>query len=86
VSAARDWDAAEQERRLDRWQWAAMILSLDDIDTCRSIMRGLPVRAGNLDAFVLRRALRGAPLPDPETYIAVDADMFDAVSEAGPLS
>jgi hypothetical protein len=61
-----------------------MMLALD-LDACRSTLNGLPVRAGNLDAFVLRRALRGGPLPDAEEYLTVDAAMLDAVAEAGPL-
>lgn len=65
-------------------EWAAMMLALD-VDTCGSILRGLPVRAGNLDGFVLRRALRGGPLPDAEDYIVITKVMVDAVAEAGPL-
>jgi hypothetical protein len=64
--------------------WATMMLALD-VDTCESILSGLPVRAGNLDGFVLRRALRGGPLPDAENYFQVTAGMLDAVVEAGPL-
>jgi hypothetical protein len=56
-----------------------------DLDTCGSVLRRLPVRAGNLDGFVLRRALRGGPLPDPESYLVVSPEMLDAVAEAGPL-
>jgi hypothetical protein len=57
-----------------------------DVDTCRSILRGLPVRVGNLDRFVLRRALRAAaPLPDPEDYLLVDGEMLAAIAEAGPI-
>jgi hypothetical protein len=67
-----------------RLQWAAMMLALD-VDSCASILRGRRVRAGNLDGFVLRRALRGAPLPDPEDYIDVTPEMHEAVDEAGPL-
>jgi hypothetical protein len=65
-------------------EWAAMMLTLD-VNTCGSVLRGLPVRAGNLDGFVLRRALRGAPLPDAEDYIVITGEMLDAVDEAGPL-
>jgi hypothetical protein len=65
--------------------WAAMMLALD-VDTCRSIMRGLPVRAGNLDGLVLRRALRGGLLPNAEGYIEITGEMLDAVDEAGPLA
>lgn len=68
-----------------RIQWAAMMLALD-VDTCASILRGRRVRAGNLDGFVLRRALRGGPLPDPEDYIQITAEMLEAVDEAGPLT
>jgi hypothetical protein len=64
--------------------WAALMLALD-IDTASSILRGLRVRAGKLDGFVLRRALRGDLLPDPEDYIEVAGEMLDAVNEAGPL-
>jgi hypothetical protein len=64
--------------------WAVLMLALD-FSTCRSILRGLPVRAGNLDGFVLRRALRGGPLPDAEEYVEVTDDMLEAVDEAGPL-
>jgi hypothetical protein len=64
--------------------WAATILALD-VDTCASILHGRRVRAGNLDGFVLRRALRGAQLPDVEDYIEITDEMLDAVNEAGPL-
>jgi hypothetical protein len=74
-SAERDGMAAH---------WPAMMLALD-LETCRSILQGRRVRAGNLDGFVLRRALRGAPLPDAEAYIAVTAEMLEAVNEAGAL-
>ena len=63
---------------------AAVVLSLD-LDVCRSILRGVPVRAGRLDAVVLRRALRGEPLPSADVYLAVDDDMLAAVVEAAPL-
>jgi hypothetical protein len=49
-------------------------------------VRGLPVIAANLDGEVLRRALRGAPLPPASEFIEVDVDMLDAVAEAGPLT
>jgi hypothetical protein len=64
--------------------WPAMMLARD-VDTCGSILRGLPVRVGNLDRFVLRRALRGGRLPDPEDYLLVDAKMLAAIDEAGPI-
>ena len=61
------------------------MLSLS-LDVCQSILRGRPVRAGTLDALVLRRALRGGRLPDPECYLVVDEAMLDAVAEGGPLT
>ena len=67
-----------------RLQWAAMMLALD-VDNCASILRGLRVRAGNLDGVVLRRALRGGELPDPEDYVQITGEMLEAVDEAGPL-
>jgi hypothetical protein len=74
----------ELARVRSRRFWAAMMLVLD-VDTCESILRGLPVRAGNLDGFVLRRALRGAELPQSESYLEVGDEMLDAVAEAGPF-
>ena len=73
-----------EEQEVTRLQWAAIMLALD-VDTCASILRGLRVRAGNLDGIVLRRALRGGELPDPEDYIQVDLAMLEAINEAGPL-
>jgi hypothetical protein len=64
--------------------WAAMMLALD-ASTCTSVLAGRRVRAGNLDAFFLRRALRGRRLPNAEAYITVTAAMLDAVHEAGPI-
>jgi hypothetical protein len=64
--------------------WPAIALSLQ-VDVCRSILRRLPVRAGLLDGFVLRRAIRGGPLPDPEDYIEISDEHLAAVNEAGPL-
>jgi hypothetical protein len=69
----------------ERHLWAALMLALDT-NTAGSILRGLRVRAGNLDGFVLRRALRGEPLPDPEEFIYVTPAMLEAIDEAGPLS
>ena len=62
-----------------------MMLALD-VDTCSSILRGLRVRAANLDGVVLRRAVRGGPLSDAEDYIEVTGEMLSAIAEAGPLS
>lgn len=62
--------------------WAALMVARD-VRTCESICRGKPVRVGNLDRFVLRRALRGGQLPGAETFILVTGDMLDAIDEAG---
>lgn len=70
--------------RLPRHGWAAMMLT-PRLDVCRSVLAGLRVRAGGLDAFVLRRALRGGPLPDPEAFVRVTGGMLDAIAEAGPF-
>jgi hypothetical protein len=64
--------------------WAATMLSLS-LDTCRPILRGDPVLARQLDAVVLRRALRGEDLPPAGGFIQVTVEMLDAVAEAGPL-
>jgi len=64
--------------------WPAMMVALD-VDTCASILRGVRVRAGNLDGVVLRHALRGGELPHPDTYMQIDLGMLEAVNEAGPL-
>jgi len=61
-----------------------MMLALD-VDTCASILRGVRVRAGNLDGVVLRHALRGGELPHSGTYLQIDLGMLEAVNEAGPL-
>jgi hypothetical protein len=64
--------------------WAAILLALDP-GTCSSILAGRNVRAGNLDAFFFRRALRGGQLPDPEMYLLVSTSMLDAIIEAGHI-
>jgi hypothetical protein len=77
VQAAR---RATEGRRL----WAATILSRE-LEACRSILSGRRVIAAKLDAEALRRARRGAELPAPDSYVAVTAEMLDAIAEAGPL-
>jgi hypothetical protein len=72
---------AEQARTASRRLWAAMLLTRR-LDTFVSILRRLPVRAGELDAVVLRHALRGRRLPSADTYFPVTDEMLDAVAEA----
>ena len=64
--------------------WVVLMVSRT-LAVAESILRGLPVRAGNLDAEALRRALRGGPLPNSDTFILVSGEMLDAVNEAGPM-
>ena len=63
---------------------AALMLATD-VHVCDSILAGRPVLARRLDAEALRRALRGQPLPDPETYFRVRPGHLDAVAEGGPF-
>lgn len=79
-----EYELRPPRRDHERLEWAAMMVALD-VGTCASILRGLRVRAGNLDAVVLRHALRGAHLPHPNEYIQIDLAMLEAVNEAGPL-
>jgi hypothetical protein len=83
-AVARDQPIETEHEAWGRQAWAAVMLT-SDLAVCRSILEGLLVRAGGLDAFVLRRALRGAPLPPAESYVLVTAEMLDAVAEAGPI-
>jgi hypothetical protein len=84
VSGALEQRVDEVVRRRGNRTWAAIQIALD-IDTCSSLLQDKPVMAGRLDGEVLRRALRGAPLPAWDTYITVTSEMLDAVSEAGAL-
>jgi hypothetical protein len=64
--------------------WSAIMLAHGPA-TCSSILAGRPVRAGTLDGFFFRRALRGRRLPSAEAYVLVTEAMLDAVHEAGPV-
>jgi hypothetical protein len=64
--------------------WAAVMLALD-VWVCESILLGRPVPARQLDVVVLRRALRGARLPDLDSCFRVRTGHLDAIAEAGPL-
>lgn len=76
---------AQRERRESRRLWAAMMLALD-VDVCESILRGRPVLVRQLDPVALRRALRGEPLPDPDSYIRVRHGHLDAIAEGGAFA
>lgn len=64
--------------------WAAVMLARY-VETLDSILLGRPVPVHRLDTVVLRRALRGAPLPDPDSWFRVRPGHLDAIVEAGPL-
>lgn len=83
IPPPRVWqDSAEVT--MDRRLWAAIMLS-PDVEVCRSILLGRPVLARQLDAVALGRALRGEPLPDPDSYFRIRPGHLDALAEAGPL-
>lgn len=73
-------EAASESRAV----WAAMMLTRD-LDTLRSILLGQNVLVRNLDRRILRHAVRGAPLPEPDEYLQVTVEMLFAVQEAGPF-
>jgi hypothetical protein len=74
---------AECTRRSSR-VWAAMMLT-ESVAVFESILRGDAVLVRQLDAAMLRRALRGRRLRDSEeeAYLVVSDDMLDAIAEAG---
>jgi hypothetical protein len=80
----RDRQEVEAERVIQSRIWAAVMLATN-LAVCRSIIAGRPVLARQLDAEALRRALRGAELPPPESYIQTTDEMLDAVAEGGPF-
>ena len=75
---------ADRERTRSRLLWSAVMLALD-LGVCGSILLGRSVLARQLDAVALRRALRGAALPSPHTYLTVEPEMLDAIAEGGPF-
>lgn len=62
--------------------WAAIMLT-PHYDVCRSILAGRPVLCSRLEGSAMRRAMRGSPLPDPDSYVTITAEMLDAVAEGG---
>jgi hypothetical protein len=73
-----------QHGRRSRLEWAALMLARH-VDVSKSILQGRPVPVYRLDAVVLRRALRGEPIPDPDSWFRVRIGHLDAIAEAGPL-
>ena len=56
-----------------------------DVHVCESILLGRPVLVHQLDPVALRRALRGEPTPDPDSYFRVRLGHLDAIAEGGPF-
>lgn len=81
-ASRRSETAAERRRRDGNRLWGAAMLALE-LDTCRSILAGRRVLAGRLDGEVLRRALRGEPLPAWDSFLEISDGMLDSVAEAG---
>jgi hypothetical protein len=85
MSVQRRSELEQADHRADAMRvWAAIELALQ-LDVARSILHGNEVLAGRLDSTVLRRALRGAALPDPNDFIQVYIEDLDAIIETGPL-
>jgi hypothetical protein len=72
------------ERVISQHLWALFMLART-AEVAGSIVRGLPVRTGGLDAEALRRGLRGGALPAPDSFLVVTDAMLEAINEAGPL-
>jgi hypothetical protein len=88
VTADGGWPVpvfTEQERLEDRRLWAVLTLT-GDLEVARSIMCGKPVLARQLDPDALYRALRGGPLPDPDSYFRVRDGHLAAISEGGAFA
>ena len=73
-----------RERIISRRLWAVLVLARDP-QTAESILAGRPVMTRNLDPEALRRALRGEPLPPPDSFVRVRHGHLEAVAECGPL-
>ena len=78
-------ELSAQHARRSRIEWAAIMLARD-VDTCESILRGRPVLVRRLDGAALRRAMRGRPLPEPDSYLRVRQGHLEAIAEGGPFA
>jgi hypothetical protein len=74
----------ETERIVGRRLWAVLMLART-VEVAESICAGRPVMARCLDPEALRRALRGATPPPPNSFIRVRHGHLDALDECGPL-
>jgi hypothetical protein len=81
IPRPRQWPDVD-ETVASRRVWAAIMLTAD-VHVCTSIFEGRPVLACQLDAVALRRAIRGQPLPEPDSYFRVRPGHLDAVAECG---
>jgi hypothetical protein len=82
---ARLAEQAQREAQLERTAsmrvWSAGMLALDR-ETFVSILRRLPVRAGNLDPVALRYARRGRRLPSANSFVPITDELLDAIAES----
>ena len=83
IAPAKVWPDAAEEIAMRR-TWAAVML-VSNVEVCRSILSGRPVLARQFDSEALRRALRGEPLPAPDSYFRVRHGHLDAIAEGGPF-
>ena len=75
---------AEAERRAANRLWSA-VMPQRALACSNSILLGRPVLVRQLDPAALRRATRGQPLPDPDSYVRVRPGHLDAIAERGPF-
>jgi hypothetical protein len=88
VDASGGWPVTrftERERLDDRRLWAAVMLTAD-LAVCQSILSGRRVLVRQLNSAALKRALRGAPLPDRNSYVRISGAMLDSVAEGGSFA
>jgi hypothetical protein len=82
---ARLAEQAQREAQLERTAsvrvWAAIVLVFDR-ETCVSILRRLPVRAGNLDPVALGFGRRGRRLPSANSFVPMTDELLDAIAES----
>jgi hypothetical protein len=75
----------EAARIASRRVWAALMLARHG-DVLDSILGGRPVLVRQLDPAALRRAFRGGPLPEADSYLRVIDEHLDATAEGGAFA
>jgi hypothetical protein len=78
-------NVSEAERVVGRRLWAVFMLACTP-EVAESILAGRPVMARSLDPEALRRAMRGAATPPPNSFVRVRHGHLDALDECGPLT